>query len=94
MLSGILPGLGGLAVSGLSALFGKLFGPTEYETRTREEAAGRREINANVDLGQLQGMADFTGRGDLYRQFLNIRDTATPDSLTKLLGSSKTPPIS
>ncbi len=86
MLSGILPGLGGLAVSGISALVSKLFGPTEYEQRVRAEAQGRREINAGVDLGDLRGMADFTGRGDLLSQFLNIRNTATPDVLKKLLG--------
>jgi hypothetical protein len=81
-LGGILPGLGGL----VAPLLGKLFGPTEYEKRTRAEAAERQQIVSGVDMGQLQQMAAFTGRGDLLQQFMTVRGSAQPEYLKQLLG--------
>jgi hypothetical protein len=70
-IGGLMGGLmkdipfGELAGKLFGKLYDKIFGPTEYELRTREETAQRNEIASSMDMGALQNAADFTGRQDL-----------------------------
>lgn len=64
-LSSILPGIGSMLGGLIGPLADKLFGPTAYETRTRDEAAQRAQIAGSMDMAALQRSADFTGRQDL-----------------------------
>lgn len=64
-LGSALPVIGGMLGSLVGPLVDKLFGPTEYEQRTRAAAADRAEIRKSMDMPELQRQAAFTGRQDL-----------------------------
>lgn len=66
-LSSVLPGLGTMLGSLVGPLFDKMFGPTEYEKRTRAEEDQRNELQKSLDMKDLQNQADFTGRSDLLQ---------------------------
>jgi hypothetical protein len=84
-LNAILPGIGALLGPALNAVFGKLFGPTEYEKRTRAEAADRKQIAGSVDTGDVRRQADFVGQGYQYTQFMDNIKSGSPAYLKQIL---------
>jgi hypothetical protein len=66
ILGSVLPGLGSMLGPLVSGLLGKVFGPTAYETRTRDEAQQRAEIQSTTDFAALKQQAEAAGRMDLF----------------------------
>ncbi|CAN5850828.1 hypothetical protein BH18ACI5_BH18ACI5_04450 [soil metagenome] len=85
-LGGMMQGALGFLGPMLSGLVGKLFGPTEYEKRTRVDNDERKQINASMNVGELQRQADFTGRNDILDQLMRVKDSAAPEYLRQLMG--------
>jgi hypothetical protein len=86
MAAGAVFGPWGAAIGGGIGAIAGLFGPTEYEQRTRQEAADRKDIVAAVDMDSARSAANFTGRNDLLDQFLRVQNSAAPEYLKQLLG--------
>jgi hypothetical protein len=84
-LSAILPGVGALLGPALGWLGNKLFGPTEYEKRTRAESYERKTIAASVDPGDVRRQAEFVGQGYQYTQFMDNIKGGSPAYLKQIL---------